>query len=333
LSESSNNSALPKLPYKYQGVALERNFGLETFETFYRGLDPQIGRFNSIDPKAAKFFATSPYASMDNNPVSNVDPLGDYKTEFGAWVGNLTHGGSGIEQNIDKSSKFYGQWYYKKDMNSSSNGTVVVRPNTHYGGGINGKVGSGGLSSGGSIDQMADRFELYLEQKVVPQLVKASKSELWNSPIARAFFNDYYTIGFGGTVGAGVFMGREGTFILMLRGQKPGLYYAKTYSGGIAPSAGSDASFSLGWGRYNGDLKRFNSSTFEGNSVSVSGGAALKAIGGASINAGLDWGLGPNGSILTSGSKISISAGVGVSTPITGSYSSGVTTEVQDLND
>ncbi len=62
-------------PYKYQGIELEKHFGLETYETFYRGLDPQLGRFNSIDPKPN--YDISPYASMGNNPVLLTDPLGD----------------------------------------------------------------------------------------------------------------------------------------------------------------------------------------------------------------------------------------------------------------
>ena len=60
---------------KYQGIELEKHFGLETYETFYRGYDPQLARFNAIDPKPD--FNLSPYSGMADNPVTNVDPQGD----------------------------------------------------------------------------------------------------------------------------------------------------------------------------------------------------------------------------------------------------------------
>ncbi|RZK98828.1 MAG: hypothetical protein EOO89_31745 [Pedobacter sp.] len=63
-------------PMKYQGIELERHFGLETYETAFRGLDPQLGRFSSIDPKVDQFVFQSPYVAMDNNPVRKIDPLG-----------------------------------------------------------------------------------------------------------------------------------------------------------------------------------------------------------------------------------------------------------------
>lgn len=78
-------SALPGQPYKYQGIELEKHFGLETYETFYRGLNPQIGRFNSIDPLADMFTHQSPYVSMNNNPALFIDPEGHFQ--------ELVHGG------------------------------------------------------------------------------------------------------------------------------------------------------------------------------------------------------------------------------------------------
>jgi RHS repeat-associated protein len=47
------------------------------YTTFFRELDPRLGRWWSIDPKSSAQPYQSPYCSMDNNPIFHNDVLGD----------------------------------------------------------------------------------------------------------------------------------------------------------------------------------------------------------------------------------------------------------------
>lgn len=48
-----------------------------SYTTEFRQLDPRLGRWLSIDPKAGEMPWQSPYCSMNNNPILYSDPLGD----------------------------------------------------------------------------------------------------------------------------------------------------------------------------------------------------------------------------------------------------------------
>jgi RHS repeat-associated protein len=83
----------------------------------YWEMDPRLGRRWNLDPKYIA--GESRYSVFSNNPVMYVDPLGDFRTKFGANVYKFFHGGT-----VDKDDK--GQWYVNR--NSVENGVVIVRP-------------------------------------------------------------------------------------------------------------------------------------------------------------------------------------------------------------
>jgi RHS repeat-associated protein len=61
--------------YKFNGIERVESFNLDF--AFYRGLDPVLGLWMQVDPKAESVVGMYPYCAMGNNPISQVDPKGD----------------------------------------------------------------------------------------------------------------------------------------------------------------------------------------------------------------------------------------------------------------
>jgi RHS repeat-associated protein len=72
--------------YKYNGIELNEDLGVNTYDAFYRNLDQQIGRWWQIDPKLEEDMENwSPYASNFDNPIRYSDPKGDCPTCKEIW--------------------------------------------------------------------------------------------------------------------------------------------------------------------------------------------------------------------------------------------------------
>ena len=63
--------------YQYNGIDYVDDFGLNLNMATYRCLDPSIGRWLQVDPRAEVVSSLSPYQHAGNNPISNADPDGD----------------------------------------------------------------------------------------------------------------------------------------------------------------------------------------------------------------------------------------------------------------
>jgi len=81
LSDKAIKTQYAENKYKFNGIQYNSDLGLDEYESFFRHLDPQIGRWSQIDPKLNEML--SPYSAMVNSPYFYSDPLGDTTWVFG----------------------------------------------------------------------------------------------------------------------------------------------------------------------------------------------------------------------------------------------------------
>lgn len=88
--------------YGYQGMEKDDEVqgSARSYTTHFRQLNPRIGRWLSIDPKATAW--ESPYVSMSNNPINGTDVGGDatefFSNETGEFLGSVE---DGMDQHVE----------------------------------------------------------------------------------------------------------------------------------------------------------------------------------------------------------------------------------------
>ena len=70
-------------PYKYSAKELDRENGIDLYDSNARWYDSMLGRTTTPDPLAEKYYNMSPYMWCAGNPVNCVDPNGKWVVGIG----------------------------------------------------------------------------------------------------------------------------------------------------------------------------------------------------------------------------------------------------------
>ena len=125
--------------YGYQGSEKDNEISGEgnSYTTHYRGIDPRLGRWLSIDPKSTAW--ESPYVSMGNSPIMYNDPMGD-RVHFANFKTFLKVMGAALvdrdirqrllQQHKDRREREY--TLVDKDGNERYSKTISIKQHYHY---------------------------------------------------------------------------------------------------------------------------------------------------------------------------------------------------------
>ncbi|MDD6833412.1 MAG: DUF2778 domain-containing protein [bacterium] len=124
-------------PYKYSTKELDRENGLDLYDSKARMYDPTIGRTPTLDPMAEKYYSMSPYLWCAANPV-------EYCDEFGDTINAVFDKSTNTLQILDL-DRYDPQkplsYVSSKDYDFNKNNQVLVIHNVFSGGKlINGKI-------------------------------------------------------------------------------------------------------------------------------------------------------------------------------------------------
>ncbi len=91
--------------YMFNGIERSESFNLDF--AFYRGLDPVLGVWMQVDPKAEQVIGMYPYCAMGNNPISQMDPDGDLPFLAVVGIAFATGVATNGVSNLDNGENFW----------------------------------------------------------------------------------------------------------------------------------------------------------------------------------------------------------------------------------
>jgi RHS repeat-associated protein len=87
--------------YKFNSKEWQDELKLNMYDYGFRNYMPDVVRWFNIDPLAEKYYDTSPYTYVKNNPITTIDPDGRYL--FGLF------GSTSSERRMARAEQFAGK--------------------------------------------------------------------------------------------------------------------------------------------------------------------------------------------------------------------------------
>ncbi len=134
------NSTNPAQNYTYNGKEYQDELDLKWYDYGARNYDSALGRWLNVDNMAEEFTSLSPYNYVLNNPISVIDPDGNYAQDIKGQIANLYQQRANTWRYIDSYRQGYGAWH--NGFSSEAERQAAINAPGNYGAQMNAYSGS-----------------------------------------------------------------------------------------------------------------------------------------------------------------------------------------------